>query len=118
MIRRPPRSTRTDTLFPYTTLFRSAWPEQDAPGGRTGRHAGSARHDPQASAHGGSDRGLGWMKLYRLLTGPDDTAFCARVAGLLNRGWQLHGSPSITSVEGRGHVPQYIVMEKERKRDV
>src|SRR3546814_20419297 len=24
-IRRPPRSTRTDTLVPYTTLFRSAW---------------------------------------------------------------------------------------------
>src|SRR3546814_15320317 len=33
MIRRPPRSTRTDTLFPYTTLFRSA----DAPPGRSGR---------------------------------------------------------------------------------
>src|SRR3546814_13331027 len=29
MIRRPPRSTRTDTLFPYTTLFRST-PEQVA----------------------------------------------------------------------------------------
>src|SRR3546814_11911966 len=28
MIRRPPRSTRTDTLFPYTTLFRSV---NDAP---------------------------------------------------------------------------------------
>src|SRR3546814_15070558 len=26
MIRRPPRSTRTDTLFPYTTLFRSVLP--------------------------------------------------------------------------------------------
>src|SRR3546814_1034868 len=26
MIRRPPRSTRTDTLFPYTTLFRSVYP--------------------------------------------------------------------------------------------
>src|SRR3546814_8202865 len=26
MIRRPPRSTRTDTLFPYTTLFRSLVP--------------------------------------------------------------------------------------------
>src|SRR3546814_20010622 len=26
MIRRPPRSTRTDTLFPYTTLFRSSEP--------------------------------------------------------------------------------------------
>src|SRR3546814_3801844 len=39
MIRRPPRSTRTDTLFPYTTLFRShdrarPWP---ASGRRTGR---------------------------------------------------------------------------------
>src|SRR3546814_10727258 len=32
MIRRPPRSTRTDTLFPYTTLFRS----------RVGRHASEA----------------------------------------------------------------------------
>src|SRR3546814_5450552 len=28
MIRRPPRSTRTDTLFPYTTLFRSADPDE------------------------------------------------------------------------------------------
>src|SRR3546814_2010273 len=27
MIRRPPRSTRTDTLFPYTTLFRSQTPQ-------------------------------------------------------------------------------------------
>src|SRR3546814_5020950 len=29
MIRRPPRSTRTDTLFPYTTLFRSANLDED-----------------------------------------------------------------------------------------
>src|SRR3546814_2259983 len=28
MVRRPPRSTRTDTLFPYTTLFRSAGEDQ------------------------------------------------------------------------------------------
>src|SRR3546814_5812329 len=28
MIRRPPRATRTDTLFPYTTLFRSHWLRQ------------------------------------------------------------------------------------------
>src|SRR3546814_12179808 len=28
MIRRPPRSTRTDTLFPYTTLFRSLPPHR------------------------------------------------------------------------------------------
>src|SRR3546814_2314637 len=29
MIRRPPRSTRTDTLFPYTTLFRSVADDTD-----------------------------------------------------------------------------------------
>src|SRR3546814_4381063 len=40
MIRRPPRSTRTDTLFPYTTLFRSPpyrrgrWPAPNRFGGR------------------------------------------------------------------------------------
>src|SRR3546814_3094104 len=32
MIRRPPRSTRTDTLFPYTTLFRSCEDEARAAG--------------------------------------------------------------------------------------
>src|SRR3546814_5439830 len=38
MIRRPPRSTRTDTLFPYTTLFRSHLVEAHA--GRAGaQHA-------------------------------------------------------------------------------
>src|SRR3546814_16140695 len=31
MIRRPPRSTRTDTLFPYTTLFRSRVARCDRP---------------------------------------------------------------------------------------
>src|SRR3546814_15637575 len=31
MIRRPPRSTRTDTLFPYTTLFRSFAEETQKP---------------------------------------------------------------------------------------
>src|SRR3546814_11208417 len=36
MIRRPPRSTRTDTLFPYTTLFRSPQPRIAARGGKGG----------------------------------------------------------------------------------
>src|SRR3546814_1072461 len=39
MLRRPPRSTRTDTLFPYTTLFRSALPRRPR---NTTRRAGSA----------------------------------------------------------------------------
>src|SRR3546814_4251794 len=40
MIRRPPRSTRTDTLFPYTTLFRSRVPAGHRAGARSrSRHA-------------------------------------------------------------------------------
>src|SRR3546814_13813455 len=59
MIRRPPRSTRTDTLFPYTTLFRSDLPRSDAAvRGATllsicwspTRHAG--RHDRPAACPG------------------------------------------------------------------
>src|SRR3546814_11503966 len=43
MIRRPPRSTRTDTLFPYTTLFRSSRPTRRpfAPTWSRGRPSGS-----------------------------------------------------------------------------
>src|SRR3546814_4139121 len=49
MIRRPPRSTRTDTLFPYTTLFRSALRAslQDALSGPGER--GGARPPPQSA---------------------------------------------------------------------
>src|SRR3546814_8750738 len=39
MIRRPPRSTRTDTLFPYTTLFRSHPRQQRCQPGSDGRPA-------------------------------------------------------------------------------
>src|SRR3546814_2233982 len=35
MIRRPPRSTRTDTLFPYTTLFRSLGMKKSSGGGNS-----------------------------------------------------------------------------------
>src|SRR3546814_19996710 len=38
MIRRPPRSTRTDTLFPYTTLFRSRRCAAGCPSRTTSRH--------------------------------------------------------------------------------
>src|SRR3546814_4208264 len=46
MIRRPPRSTRTDTLFPYTTLFRSLGRDRrrhTAPGERGDAVRGDAR---------------------------------------------------------------------------
>src|SRR3546814_15496388 len=43
MIRRPPRSTRTDTLFPYTTLFRSL--------GIEGKEVGIARGGIKVDVH-------------------------------------------------------------------
>src|SRR3546814_4756843 len=66
MIRRPPRSTRTDTLFPYTTLFRSGQLSGPAhqPGqaqllggapGAGGTDPGAARERPRAAARRGQD---------------------------------------------------------------
>src|SRR3546814_2015203 len=46
MIRRPPRSTRTDTLFPYTTLFRSSGARRIAFGGDERPPAPLAGDDP------------------------------------------------------------------------
>src|SRR3546814_5660550 len=43
MIRRPPRSTRTDTLFPYTTLFRSTVPRGIRQASSAARRGGSGR---------------------------------------------------------------------------
>src|SRR3546814_4978232 len=48
MTRRPPRSTRTDTLFPYTTLFRSPPP---------GRMAGAAPSAPHQCCSGPTHQG-------------------------------------------------------------
>lgn len=34
------------------------------------------------------------MKLYRFLSGPDDSAFCHKVSLALSKGWELYGSPT------------------------
>src|SRR3546814_10096773 len=52
MIRRPPRSTRTDTLFPYTTLFRSVAVAQIV-ARRGGEDHRFLRHHRDARADGG-----------------------------------------------------------------
>src|SRR3546814_1550897 len=60
MILRPPRSTRTDTLFPYTTLFRSA--DRGAigedRGGGAVRHRHAAAADRQQGAGGDQPGGV------------------------------------------------------------
>src|SRR3546814_15647616 len=47
MIRRPPRSTRTDTLFPYTTLFRSCRGRKTLRGGAGRVRGAEAGRGPQ-----------------------------------------------------------------------
>src|SRR3546814_17632286 len=51
MIRRPPRSTRTDTLFPYTTLFRSWSPCSSWPSSGPGPDANNHGHDQTSPNH-------------------------------------------------------------------
>src|SRR3546814_5010851 len=52
MIRRPPRSTRTDTLFPYTPLFRSTGRQaRERPVAYCGRHRGHAAPDGRTRRH-------------------------------------------------------------------
>lgn len=55
------------------------------------------------------------MKLYRYLTGPDDAAFCKRVSEALNKGWELHGSPTLAfdPVQNRAICGQAIVKDVE-----
>src|SRR3546814_1144714 len=65
MIRRPPRSTRTDTLFPYTTLFRSVTSpakENKRDVKQQGRHhdlLDASAKPGQAPDHGGHSRTAG-----------------------------------------------------------
>src|SRR3546814_7093252 len=60
MIRRPPRSTRTDTLFPYTTLFRSKQPLTSLD-----TEAGFAAHrDWEAKLFEGRWSAVTWPKQY------------------------------------------------------
>src|SRR3546814_13185861 len=59
MIRRPPRSTRTDTLFPYTTLFRSSADKPD----RTSARVTISDRQIEITHLG---RGLGSDYLFRL----------------------------------------------------
>lgn len=42
------------------------------------------------------------MKLYRLLTEDDTSAFCHKVTDALNKGWSLHGDPQMAFDASRG----------------
>lgn len=50
---------------------------------------------------------------YRVLTGPDDHAFCARVSAALDEGYRLHGGPALTFDGGRVIVAQAVVRDPD-----
>lgn len=61
------------------------------------------------------------MELYRLISGKDDVEFCKRITHMLNNGWKLYGSPSISTSENRNQVAQAmtkIVEDREWSDDV
>ncbi|MDF2379682.1 MAG: DUF1737 domain-containing protein [Candidatus Gracilibacteria bacterium] len=53
------------------------------------------------------------MKLYRLITGPDDANFCFRVTEALNKGWELHGAPTLTHDGKTAIAGQALLKEAE-----
>src|SRR3546814_19608881 len=86
MIRRPPRSTRTDTLFPYTTLFRSICSEHNigqpkaaeaAPKSAIIAKAGRAHNRPASPRHRGPDEP---MSSTASIARPDTVAGTIRVS--------------------------------------
>lgn len=54
------------------------------------------------------------MKLYRMLTEDDTSAFCHKVTAALNNGWELHGSPvyAFDAANGVMRCGQAVVKEK------
>src|SRR3546814_1727229 len=77
MIRRHPRSTRTDTLFPYTTLFRSS----------AGRAAGDARPSPARLCRDGRARPRALEYLNQVQGGLPETAKSAIGPDATGVGW-------------------------------
>lgn len=49
------------------------------------------------------------LPIYRVLTGPDDAAFCHRVSEAIASGYRLHGSPAVTFNGERVIVAQALL---------
>ena len=63
----------------------------------------------------GNTRPDGWP-IYRLLTGPDDAAFCNRVSEAIEVGYVLAGSPAVTFDGKRVIAAQAVVWEPASER--
>src|SRR3546814_16201273 len=133
IILRPPRSTRTDTLVPYTTLFRSmaAGPADPNPGGADAAVRSRARHPPPSRRYAGAggpdlaQAGQGHLRRRRQI---DPRRAYARirlvVAGPNHR---RHGDPPArrhgdgrlpaAAADGRTPAPAYQYLLRLHSRD-
>src|SRR3546814_6911558 len=94
MIRRPPTSKRTDTRFPYTTLFRSLGDRQRRAGGRTHRRpCAPGHHRRLATPEKSVGRGYA----------PDGFPTAPRVGPTYGGGCRGH-VPKALAARGVGHV--------------
>src|SRR3546814_12173394 len=99
MIRRPPRSTRTDTLFPYTTLFRSRDPDLGRPDRALVRYPIQDERDVDRTVDPAHDRGV------------EAVVGGARRIGLSGRA----GAEQVDEVEAAQPVAQRSVDRADRK---
>src|SRR3546814_12109539 len=108
MIRRPPRSTRTDTLFPYTTLVRSAQFVLSQTGGKGRLEVGSLtlRSDSGAKADlaSGSRLGFSWPGGSLTLNG----SMRLEGGGLPEAAIRLKRRPADGAVSGQIFLKDYI----------
>src|SRR3546814_9013972 len=100
MRRRPPRSTRTDTLFPYTTLFRSQPDQNRELLERLALHA-VGRWTPAASVSGSDGLWLDLTGTTHLFGGEE--RFCRRLLRFLDR-LGFTATIAIASTPGAAHA--------------
>src|SRR3546814_20487573 len=110
MIRRPPRSTRTDTLFPYTTLFRSSTDGVALDAGNLDKPTYGIAREPQVVLH---------ADLGSVLHLPDGSSHHSRQTGGGHRARcaDLTLAPDLSARDGRGLLvdePDSARGERER----
>src|SRR3546814_13008773 len=110
MIRRPPRSTRTDTLFPYTTLFRSVdkegqmyWGTAPIPDLPTllSRLKVEAVKVPQPEVHIRGDQEARYQTIGQIV-------FTCQRAGIAKVGFITEPPPKTGRASSRERVCQYV----------
>src|SRR3546814_14646360 len=107
MIRRPPRSTRTDTLFPYTTLFRSC---HGIPARRKGRQDAGAPV-ARASSIAGIGLAVADCKAFRTGYGAADIVTAPIHVAASN----IHGLGASPLVQSLLPAPATVARTEERR---